>query len=97
MAIINNSVLPQGSIILVTGANGLVGANVVDIFLQYGFSVRGTVRDTQKHAWLVSFFEHKYGKGMFELAEVKDLLKEGAFDEAIKGTCYYFPLIKQMA
>uniref|UniRef100_A0A8H7K2T7 NAD-dependent epimerase/dehydratase domain-containing protein n=1 Tax=Bionectria ochroleuca TaxID=29856 RepID=A0A8H7K2T7_BIOOC len=95
MAFINDSVLPQGSIVLVTGANGLVGANVVDIFLQFGFKVRGTVRDTQKHGWLVPFFEEKYGRGAFELVEVKDLLKEGAFEVAIKGTCYYFPLTKK--
>uniref|UniRef100_A0A8H7K1Q1 NAD-dependent epimerase/dehydratase domain-containing protein n=1 Tax=Bionectria ochroleuca TaxID=29856 RepID=A0A8H7K1Q1_BIOOC len=77
MAFINDSVLPQGSIVLVTGANGLVGANVVDIFLQFGFKVRGTVRDTQKHVWLVPFFERKYRRGAFELVEVKGLLKEG--------------------
>jgi NADP-dependent 3-hydroxy acid dehydrogenase YdfG len=79
MAIITDSVLPQGSIVLVTGANSLVGANVVNMFLQYGFKIRETVRSTQKHAWLGHFFEDKYVKRTFELAEVKDLPEGGCF------------------
>ncbi|KAH7316756.1 hypothetical protein B0I35DRAFT_409920 [Stachybotrys elegans] len=85
MATIPDSVLPQGSLVLVTGANGLLGANVADQFLHYGFNVRGAVRDTVKNAWLVPLFEGKYGKGRFELVQVKDVTLEGACAEAMKG------------
>lgn len=81
----SNTVLPPGSLVLVTGANGLVGSYVADQTLAFGFRVRGTVRDTQKSAWMIDYFDKKYGKGKFELVEVKEMDKIGALDEAMKG------------
>lgn len=85
MAPLDNPAVPKGSTVLVTGANGLLGSHIVDQFLEYGYKVRGTVRDTEKNAWLQALFDKKYGKGNFELFKVADLTAEGAFDEAVKG------------
>jgi nucleoside-diphosphate-sugar epimerase len=81
-----HAVLPPGAIVLVTGVNGLVGSHVADQTLEYGYRVRGTVRNVQKAAWMTEYFDKKYGKGKFELVEVKELDKKGALDEVMKGT-----------
>ncbi|CAH0048067.1 unnamed protein product [Clonostachys solani] len=85
MSPLQNPALPKGSLVLVTGANGFLGSHVADQFLHYGYNVRATVRDPVKHAWYVDLFEKKYGKDRFELVQVDDMSKDGAFDEAIKG------------
>lgn len=85
MAPLEGAVLPQGSLILVTGANGLVGSHVVDQFLQHGYNVRGTVRDAKKNAWVGSYFEQQYGAGKFELVEVPDLTNLEALKKALEG------------
>ncbi|KAH7127421.1 hypothetical protein EDB81DRAFT_809189 [Dactylonectria macrodidyma] len=77
--------IPKGSTVLVTGASGWVGSNVVDQFLAYGYKVRGTTRDVNKAAWAVEVFEKKYGKGVFELVAIPDMIAYGAYDEAVKG------------
>lgn len=85
-------VLPKGSLVLVTGANGFIGSHIIDQALHAGLKVRGTVRDVAKNAWLNEFFNGKYGEGSFELAEVKDITAEGAFQQALKGkirSCLY--------
>lgn len=70
---------------LVTGVNGLIGGQAADKFLEAGFKVRGTVRDTKKSAWISELFEGRYGKGKFELVCVPDMAADGAFDEVKKG------------
>lgn len=68
---------------LVTGANGYIASNIVDLLLEEGYNVRGTVR-TEK-AWLNKYFDDKYGKGRFETKIVAALNDDGAFDEVVKG------------
>lgn len=85
MSPLNNAVIPKGSLVLVTGANGLMGSHVAKQFLEYGYKVRGTVRDTTKFSWLLELFQNDYGKDSFELVQVDDLAAKGAFDEAVKG------------
>ncbi|KAH7274693.1 hypothetical protein MRS44_007048 [Fusarium solani] len=85
MAPLDNPSIPKGSIVLVTGASGLIASNIVDQFLHYGYKVRGTVRDPKKSAWLAKLFDEKYGKENFELVAVPEMMAEGAFDEAVKG------------
>lgn len=77
--------IPKGSAVVVTGVNGFIGSHVADQFLQFGFKVRGTVRDTAKNIWVSNLFERKYGKDSFELVSVPDMTVDGAFDEAVKG------------
>ncbi|TLD37912.1 hypothetical protein E2P81_ATG03587 [Venturia nashicola] len=73
MSPIPNPILPQGSLILVTGVNGFIGSHIADQFLLAGYRVRGAVRDALKNAWMATFFDGRYGKERFELMEIKDL------------------------
>src|SRR5436305_871096 len=41
----------QGKKILVTGANGFLGANVVNVLAGLGADIRGTIYNNQKTAW----------------------------------------------
>uniref|UniRef100_UPI003D264B92 ketoreductase n=1 Tax=Sporidiobolus salmonicolor TaxID=5005 RepID=UPI003D264B92 len=81
---IDNAVLPAGSLVLVTGANGFVGSHVVEQLLEHGYKVRGTARSASKLANLQKRWDAKY-PGRFETAVVEDMLKDGAYDEVIKG------------
>ncbi|KAF2501148.1 aldehyde reductase II [Lophium mytilinum] len=77
--------LPRGSLVVVTGANGLIGSNIVDQFLLAGYYVRGTVRSLARSNWMLSHFDAKYGKGKFSLIEVFDMAAPDAYTEAVKG------------
>lgn len=85
MALLEGAVLPQGSWIVVTGANGFVASHVVDQFLVRGYNVRGTVRDAKKSAWLTGYFSKKYPDAKFELVELKDLTDVEALKKVAEG------------
>lgn len=85
MVQIDNAVLPKGSLILVTGANGFVASHVIDQLLELGYKVRGAARSQVKLEKYQKRWDSKY-PGQFEFVEVPDILKNGAYDEAIKGT-----------
>lgn len=85
MATLEGAVLPKGSLILVTGANGYVASHVVDQFLRLGYKVRGTVRDSQKNEWVGEYFHERYGTQSFELVEVKDLTDPEALKKTLQG------------
>ncbi|KAI8317685.1 Aldehyde reductase 2 [Colletotrichum sp. SAR11_240] len=89
MAPIENPAIPEGSIVVVTGANGYIASHIADQFIQAGYIVRGTVRNPKKSAWLVPHFEKAYGKGKFELHIVPDMQADGAYDEAVKGAAAF--------
>lgn len=77
--------IPQGSLVLVTGVTGYIGSHIADQFLEAGYRIRGTTRSNDKAAWVRELFTKKYGEGKFETVVVADMVKEGAFDEAVKG------------
>ncbi|KAL6787219.1 NAD(P)-binding protein [Trichoderma sp. SZMC 28012] len=72
--------VPPGGLILVTGVSGYIGSVTVQVFLQRGYRVRGTVRSVASNAWMKEYFGPK-----FELIEVPDLNAPDAFDKAIEG------------
>ncbi|TCD71181.1 methylglyoxal reductase (NADPH-dependent) gre2 [Steccherinum ochraceum] len=69
--------------VLVTGSNGYISVWIVKLLLEAGFSVRGTIRSSDKAAYLKTLFA-SYGDKL-ELVVVKDITLPGAFDEAVKG------------
>ncbi|GAA5872631.1 hypothetical protein JCM8547_003714 [Rhodosporidiobolus lusitaniae] len=77
-------IIPIGSLILVTGVNGLIGSHVANEALKLGYRVRGVVRSEAKIANLKKRWDEAF-PGLFEFAIVPDLLANGAYDEAIKG------------
>ncbi|KAF5563470.1 aldehyde reductase II [Fusarium napiforme] len=74
------SSVPPGGLILITGADGYIASVAVQVFLQRGYHVRGTVRSITANAWMKAFFGSN-----FELVEVPDISTPGAFDEALQG------------
>ncbi|KZV66777.1 D-lactaldehyde dehydrogenase [Peniophora sp. CONT] len=68
---------------VVTGANGYLGTWVAKSFLDQGYHVRGTIRTAAKGEELKRLFA-AYGE-KYESVIVKDVLEDGAFDEAVKG------------
>lgn len=91
MAVLEGAVLPKGSLIFVTGANGYVASHVVDQFLRLGYKVRGTVRDANKSSWVGTYFQGKYGKENFELVEVRDLTDADALKTVLAGKLAALP------
>lgn len=82
----DKSVIPEGSTVLVVGANGFIGSNISDQLLKFGYNVRGTTRNVEKSKWVHDLFGRKYGPGRFELVAVPDMEAEVAFHEVVKGT-----------
>ncbi|KAF5252551.1 hypothetical protein FANTH_2445 [Fusarium anthophilum] len=74
------SSVPPGGLILITGANGYIASVAVQVFLQRGYHVRGTVRSITANAWMEAFFGPN-----FELVQVPNISTPGAFDKALKG------------
>ena len=60
--------------VLVTGANGYIGAWVVKILLDRGYSVRAVVRNSAKAEVLRGLFTH-VESGKLEFAYVPDLVE----------------------
>ncbi|KIK51277.1 hypothetical protein GYMLUDRAFT_50648 [Collybiopsis luxurians FD-317 M1] len=78
-------VVPPRSKVLVTGCNGFIAAWIVRTLLERGHTIRGTVRSHDKG---VRFKEILNGLGLgkgFEFVVVPDIVKDGAFNEAVKG------------
>lgn len=74
---------PSVLISLVTFA-GFVASHVIDQLLELGYKVRGAARSQVKLEKYQKRWDSKY-PGQFEFVEVPDILKNGAYDEAIKG------------
>lgn len=94
--------LQTGDRILVTGANGYIASNVVDVLLSLGYLVRGTVREEKP--WLVELFDSKYGPGKFETVIVPHLDNEEALLSVLDGVsgvvhlvCVYFQFVYQFS
>lgn len=74
--------LPKGSLILVTGASGYIGAHVVNEALEAGYRVRGTARSKEKCESTKKNFNNNPN---YSAAIVADFQVESAFDEAMRG------------
>ena len=74
--------LPKGSLILITGATGFIGANTVQEALDAGYKVRGTSRSEEKANETKKIFNNNPN---FSTAIVPNVEHAGAWDEAVKG------------
>ncbi|KAJ9615281.1 hypothetical protein H2200_001356 [Cladophialophora chaetospira] len=81
----NEYAIPEGSLVVVSGANGFIATHVIDQLLLAGYRVRGTVRNAKKASWVAEYFGDKYGVGKIELIEVPEMAEAGAFDKAVKS------------
>ena len=59
--------------VLITGVNGFIASWTAQAFLDAGFSVRGTVRDETKGAYIKNVL-NSYGE-KFEIVVVPDITK----------------------
>ncbi|KAJ5153673.1 NAD-dependent epimerase/dehydratase [Penicillium coprophilum] len=75
--------LPRGSRILVTGANGFVGSNVVYNLLELGFKVRGTVRSEKP--WLDEMFQGEFGQDAYESVVLANFENVDTLVEVMEG------------
>jgi nucleoside-diphosphate-sugar epimerase len=75
---------PKG-LVLVTGVNGYIGSWIAEAYLAAGYSVRGTVRSVSSAEPLQKLFQERGWSDRFEVVEVKEIVKPGAFDTALQG------------
>ncbi|CAG8390332.1 unnamed protein product [Penicillium salamii] len=69
--------------VLLTGGSGFIAAHIVDILLQHGFDTVVTVRSEEKGDQIIN--AHPEAKEKLSYVIVKDVAKDGAFDEAVKS------------
>ncbi|KAI5917296.1 hypothetical protein F4810DRAFT_62281 [Camillea tinctor] len=74
-------------LVLVTGANGYIGARTVAAFLAAGWRVRGTVRSLSSPSAqsLSAHLASSIAAGDLELTNVPDITAPAAFDAAVRG------------
>ena len=75
--------IPVGSIVLVTGINGMIGIHVADELLKAGFRVRGTVRSQKKADDVINMLGR--GPSILDMRIVEDMAADGAYNEVASG------------
>ncbi|KAJ5825105.1 NAD-dependent epimerase/dehydratase [Penicillium robsamsonii] len=71
--------------VLLTGGSGFIAAHIVDILLQHGFDTVVTVRSEEKGKRIIEAHPD-VPKEKLSYVIVKDVAKDGAFDEAVKSS-----------
>ncbi|KAH7128897.1 hypothetical protein EDB81DRAFT_859940 [Dactylonectria macrodidyma] len=81
------TVIPKGSLVLITGATSYLASYVIKYFLEHGYRVRGIVRNLPKAAWLTEeVFPSFAQRNLFDLVEIPDLAASNAFDSVIANS-----------
>ncbi|CAG8931136.1 unnamed protein product [Penicillium nalgiovense] len=70
--------------VLLTGGSGFIAAHIVDILLQHGFHAVVTVRSDEKGKRIIEAHPN-VPKEKLSYVIVKDVAKDGAFDDAVKS------------
>ncbi|KAJ5502410.1 NAD-dependent epimerase/dehydratase [Penicillium fimorum] len=71
--------------VLLTGGSGFIAAHILDILLQHGFDTVVTVRSEEKGKRIIEAHPD-VSKEKLSYVIVKDVAKDGAFDEAVKSS-----------
>ncbi|KAI9364877.1 ketoreductase [Zopfochytrium polystomum] len=72
-------------LVLVTGVTGFIATHVTKVLLSNGFHVRGSLRSVAKGDYLKSVLTSPEN---LSFVVVKDIVADGAFDDAVKGVDY---------
>jgi len=80
--------------VLISGINGYIASRTAETFLEAGYSVRGTVRSLSSAKGLQDVLKDYVEAGKLSVVEVPDIIKDGAFDEAVKGISHFYYLRK---
>ncbi|KAG8945082.1 methylglyoxal reductase (NADPH-dependent) gre2 [Tulasnella sp. 424] len=70
--------------VLLTGANGFVAVAILQVLLEKGHEVVGTVRSESKTTFLRNKFSKFVDGGKLRFAIVEDIVPKGAFDDVLK-------------
>ncbi|GAA6062881.1 hypothetical protein JCM10212_002103 [Sporobolomyces blumeae] len=76
--------MEAGSLVFVTGANGFVASHIIQLLLESGYRVRGSVRDAAKVENLRVKWENEF-PGKFEAVTVLDISRVDAWEQALRG------------
>jgi nucleoside-diphosphate-sugar epimerase len=79
-----STLLPKAGPVLITAVNGYISSNVASCFLSHGYTVIGTVRSLDRHAWLQRLFDAQY-PGLFSLVELADIGDDAALESIIQA------------
>jgi dihydroflavonol-4-reductase len=74
--------------VLVTGGSGYLGSRIIVTLLEQGFTVRTTVRSPAREKELRAMIATELGAGAPLSVHVADLLKDGGWAEAMRGTTH---------
>ncbi|TVY16361.1 NAD-dependent epimerase/dehydratase terH [Lachnellula arida] len=80
----SSSIVPPGGLVLVTGVTGFIGSYVASGLLGLGYRVRGTVRSTDKAAWVTQAMTERHSSADFEAVVLPDQNATGAWDGILK-------------
>lgn len=71
--------------VLISGINGFIAAHTAKLFLEAGYSVRGTARSLSSTKGLQQVLKPYIDNGSLSFVEVPDITVGGAFDTAVQG------------
>jgi len=86
-----------GELVLITGVSGHVGFRVLATALAAGYKVRATVRKEEQINTIKATKSIKSHVNNLEFVVVPDILKDGAYDEALKDVTYILHIASPLA
>ncbi|QRW12684.1 NADPH-dependent methylglyoxal reductase GRE2 protein [Ceratobasidium sp. AG-Ba] len=73
---------------LLTGGNGFIAVNIIDVLLQRGYDVTTTVRSENKTTYLRDKFSEAVSSGQLKFAIIEDITLPGAYDKVLTANSF---------